>query len=262
MSRTPPSPESLEQQRREDRYREIATVIDRGQKPPFDAKAAVLEILNEMQQLFVVWPVCLVDKIEAALDQKALTALAKVDLTQHILDFSLGYVRWKGGLRDQHCLRGYVLRRWPMLWERIEAVWQAYCPAISPGDLYQFLQTRPAEEQLKELGGKAAMLDGWIERYKGTIQQFGLSTTDDGEEEISLDDEDVSILQALQKRAPLRLSQDQIEAATSPRISKRTIATRMPRLVAAGLVAQPEGEKKGYILTQQGRDLLEKLGKS
>jgi hypothetical protein len=78
----------------------------------------------------------------------------------------------------------------------------------------------------------------------------------------SLDDEDVSILQALEKRDPLRLTQDQIAAKTSPRISRRTIANRMPRLVTAGLAALPHGKKQGYTITQQGRDLLAKLGKS
>jgi hypothetical protein len=74
---------------------------------------------------------------------------------------------------------------------------------------------------------------------------------------VDVDDEDVRILRSLAKAAPLRLTQDQIEAESG--VSRRTIYARMPSLLAASLVAQPKGPKSGTTITPAGIDLLKKL---
>jgi predicted transcriptional regulator len=254
-------PKQVEQQRCEDRYRDIAAIIDRGQKPPADAKAAVLELFQELRRHFVDWPRKLASEIRSASN---LEVTAKANLSPEI-ELGIGYVKWKDSREDACCLRGYMLRRWPDLWGPIDGVWRAFNAAVYSGDggLHTFLKSRPNKEQLEYLSGKALILNEWLRHYEAVIQRYGLETTDSSEEPApSLDDEDLSILRALERRAPLRLTQDQIEIATSPRISRRTIAKRMPRLVSAGLAALPHGNKQGYTITQQGRDLLKKLGKS
>jgi hypothetical protein len=72
----------------------------------------------------------------------------------------------------------------------------------------------------------------------------------------SVDDEDVSILRALAEARPRRVSQDHIASRTKPRVSRRTVSERMPRLLADGLAALPRGKKMGYTITQPGLDLL------
>jgi predicted transcriptional regulator len=78
----------------------------------------------------------------------------------------------------------------------------------------------------------------------------------------TLDNEDISILFVLAKETCRRLSQKRIARQSAPRVAERTIAERMPRLEAAGLVERPQGEKGGYTITQQGRLMLEKLEKT
>jgi hypothetical protein len=135
----------------------------------------------------------LISKVRAAAD---LEALAKASLSPSI-DFSIGYVELKDGRDDSHCLKGYVLRRWPRLWERIDAIWEVYCLAIAPGGLGTFPKARPEEEQMEQLRGRALMLDGWIKQYEAVIRRYGLETTDSSEEAApSLDEEDASILRA------------------------------------------------------------------
>ncbi len=52
------------------------------------------------------------------------------------------------------------------------------------------------------------------------------------------------------------LTQNQIESSDKPHVSRRTVSERMPRLLADGLVALPQGKKKGYTITQSGLDVL------
>jgi hypothetical protein len=79
----------------------------------------------------------------------------------------------------------------------------------------------------------------------------------------SVDDEDLSILRALARRAPLRLNLDQIEAATkSPRVSRRAVVPRVQRLLRLGLVARPGGPKGGHTLTPAGQSILAAATKS
>jgi predicted transcriptional regulator len=91
------------------------------------------------------------------------------------------------------------------------------------------------------------------------IEKTGREQTEEESPVPSVDDEDVSILRVLEKRRPLRLTQDQIAAATKPRVSRRTVAERMPQLEKEGLVQQPRGKKQGYVITAKGSDLLRQI---
>jgi hypothetical protein len=71
----------------------------------------------------------------------------------------------------------------------------------------------------------------------------------------SVDDEDVSILRALARRAPLLLNGDDL--AQESNVSRRTITCRMPRLLDCGLVEQPNGPKSGTGITPLGRRVLD-----
>jgi hypothetical protein len=73
----------------------------------------------------------------------------------------------------------------------------------------------------------------------------------------AVDEEDVRILRALEKRAPVLLTQDEIEAES--RVSRRTISNRIPRLLSEGLVVQPKGTKSGTTISHSGRQLLNRI---
>jgi hypothetical protein len=75
----------------------------------------------------------------------------------------------------------------------------------------------------------------------------------------TVDDEDEKILRALKKAYPRRLTQDQIEARSHPRVSRRTVSDRMPCLLRDGLVAYPNGPNKGVTITEAGLSLLGQL---
>jgi hypothetical protein len=78
----------------------------------------------------------------------------------------------------------------------------------------------------------------------------------------SVDRVTLAILQALWKRAPDRLSYCQLVRETQPRVSRRTLARRLPALIAAGLVVRPEGKKSGHALTERGRALCARRDES
>jgi hypothetical protein len=74
------------------------------------------------------------------------------------------------------------------------------------------------------------------------------------------DDEDLSILRVLVKNSGLRLTLDQIASQTKgPRVSRRTVAARMPRLLEDGLVLRPRGKNQGHTIGPRGMELLEKV---
>jgi hypothetical protein len=75
----------------------------------------------------------------------------------------------------------------------------------------------------------------------------------------TVDDEDENILRTLKKAHPRRLTQDQIEARSHPRLSRRTVSDRMKCLLRDGLVTYPNGPKKGATITKAGLSLLRGL---
>jgi hypothetical protein len=77
-----------------------------------------------------------------------------------------------------------------------------------------------------------------------------------------VDDEDMAILRALNDWPNLLMNQDQIAGQTAPRVSRRTISSRLATLLEAGLVAQPKGKKSGYAITTAGSALLKTLPES
>jgi hypothetical protein len=73
----------------------------------------------------------------------------------------------------------------------------------------------------------------------------------------SVDEEDLAILRALAVQPHRRMSLDQIAAFTAhPRVGRRTVAARVPRLLAEKLVTRPRGKRSGYIVTPRGREVL------
>ena len=73
----------------------------------------------------------------------------------------------------------------------------------------------------------------------------------------AVDDEDLAILRAMAKRYPLLLTHAHIEGASaSPRVSRQTVAQRMPRLIQEGLAGRPKGPKQGATITAAGREVL------
>jgi DNA-binding HxlR family transcriptional regulator len=72
----------------------------------------------------------------------------------------------------------------------------------------------------------------------------------------SVDATDLIILRVLNANPGYRLGQRRIATETRPRVSQRTIATRLPRLSELGLVDRPSGQHAGYVITPLGRELL------
>lgn len=169
-------PKHIEKQRREDRYREIATTLARGKRTPADAAGAVLELLGDLRRFFVDWVQRLTSEIQSTSDWKPMPDANMVPM----LEFGNRYLVWKASREDACSLRGYILLRWPNLWNPIARVWLAFDAAMySPdGDLTTFLEARPNQEQLESLSAKAFMLGEWINRFEAVIKRYGLETTD------------------------------------------------------------------------------------
>jgi hypothetical protein len=73
----------------------------------------------------------------------------------------------------------------------------------------------------------------------------------------AVDGDDIKILAQLCKAAPRLLNNYALESET--RISRKTVGTRLKRLIEAGLAHRPKGDRKGAAITQKGIDLLAKL---
>jgi len=154
-----------------------------------------------------------------------------------------------GGTRVDRSAAPTVLRLWKhatVIQERFN--WR--CPA--PPE-------RPARPE--EFGQAVAALREWARSIGEGHDTKWQSATRHAENKVpdvspSVDEEDLSILRALAERPNYRLNQDQIEARTKPRVSRRTISSRMPHLLSDGLVALPRGKKGGYTITPRGLDLL------
>jgi len=75
---------------------------------------------------------------------------------------------------------------------------------------------------------------------------------------LSLDDEELAVLRALQRAEPRLLRIIDLEAdGDCP--SNRIIGERVNTLIGCGLAARPKGPKRGATITQAGRDLLARL---
>jgi hypothetical protein len=72
----------------------------------------------------------------------------------------------------------------------------------------------------------------------------------------AVDAEDIAILQALSRRAPRLLTQDEIEAECKGNPTRRTISARAKRLINDGLIETPHGPKSGYTITPPGKHVL------
>jgi hypothetical protein len=72
----------------------------------------------------------------------------------------------------------------------------------------------------------------------------------------SVDDEDLGILQALSLKPNLRLTADQIDAFSKPRVCRRTVLKRLPDLLRTALIYLPKGPKGGYQITPLGLTIL------
>jgi hypothetical protein len=78
----------------------------------------------------------------------------------------------------------------------------------------------------------------------------------------SIDKEDESILRALAAEAPRLLTQDDIEAGTRPKVSRRTISKRIKPLLDAVFIVRPRGVKGGITLAPAGKAILERLDRA
>jgi hypothetical protein len=83
-------------------------------------------------------------------------------------------------------------------------------------------------------------------RLLNQVQLFG--------DEPALTDEDNQILMALNDRHPVSVKQADLEAATD--ISRRLIGDRLGITETRGFVHRREGERRGWGLTDDGRQVL------
>jgi hypothetical protein len=75
----------------------------------------------------------------------------------------------------------------------------------------------------------------------------------------AVDEEDISILRYLGKRAPRLQTQQQIESGAQPHVARNTISNRLADLRAAGLACQPEGRRGGHTITPAGLAVLKRI---
>jgi DNA-binding MarR family transcriptional regulator len=71
---------------------------------------------------------------------------------------------------------------------------------------------------------------------------------------IAIEDKELTILTELAEGSDKTYSQVEIEAATS--IPRGTIKDKLPRLESKGLVHRPLGKRKGYQITDKGREVV------
>lgn len=75
-----------------------------------------------------------------------------------------------------------------------------------------------------------------------------------------VDDEDLSILRALEEATPRLLTRAQI--ASGSHVSERTISKRMPKLLDARLAVQPNGPHSGTTIGEAGKELLARIDRA
>lgn len=83
-------------------------------------------------------------------------------------------------------------------------------------------------------------------------EKGGQNKTDD----IAIDDKELTILTELSEGSNKTYMQIEIEATTS--IPRGTIKDKLPRLEKIGLVHRPLGERKGYQITEKGREIVKR----
>jgi hypothetical protein len=105
----------------------------------------------------------------------------------------------------------------------------------------------------------AESLRGWADQIEAEENSRDALATQTPPAEPALDDEDLSILRALDKRPNLLLTRDQIAGWTSPAVGTKTIGKRIKGLLSHGLVKRPKGPKGGTAITENGRKLVESL---
>jgi DNA-binding MarR family transcriptional regulator len=72
-----------------------------------------------------------------------------------------------------------------------------------------------------------------------------------------VDEETARIIEALAENAPMLLTQEAIEHEA--RVARRTVSARLPKLLDAGWVEQPNGPKSGTTITDAGKTLLAQI---
>jgi hypothetical protein len=119
----------------------------------------------------------------------------------------------------------------------------------------------PAPPDVAELNDTLQMARGYVELLKvaPVTQPPAEPDVDKADALPFVSTEDEAILWALAMLFPRLATQALISSNSEPRISERTVTTRVPRLLAEGLVDQPDGPKGGYLLTPKGRSLLSQL---
>jgi DNA-binding MarR family transcriptional regulator len=73
------------------------------------------------------------------------------------------------------------------------------------------------------------------------------------QDNIAIDDKELTILAELAEASDKTFSQVEIEAATN--IKRGTLKDKLPRLENIGLVHRPLGKRKGYKITDKGRKI-------
>jgi DNA-binding MarR family transcriptional regulator len=104
----------------------------------------------------------------------------------------------------------------------------------------------------KEFNSLNKQLEHEWNRWKKQQGRDGSSETDN----IAIDDKELTILAELAEGSDKTYSQIEIHAATS--IPRGTIKDKLPRLENIGLIHRPLGKRKGYQITDKGREIAKR----
>ncbi|HYV35513.1 MAG TPA: hypothetical protein VE988_07410 [Gemmataceae bacterium] len=125
---------------------------------------------------------------------------------------------------------------------------------------------------VRELGERTIAREKLLDRYcaaTGTdrqqaqdfalgalLAQIAYQTQSPPPPDISVDDEDIGILNALHEQAPRLCTLYDLE--TNANVARKTAGARLKKLIDRGLATRPNGEKRGATITAEGQELLKR----
>jgi hypothetical protein len=111
----------------------------------------------------------------------------------------------------------------------------------------------------EELTSQLALVAGHLDLLREVVTAAPPETAVANDIGATVDNIDAIILWTLAEKALRHLTRRQIETASKPKVTRKTIAKRLPGLLRAGLVLRPRGARHGHALAPAGRDLLRRL---
>lgn len=144
------------------------------------------------------------------------------------------------------CHDAFLANYEPLITKSIKAVWPTLEDEIYQDQRLYNGETSPGVPDFAATGLEIVKFD--LASAEKPESQPGA-----GEENIPIEDKELTILMELNEANEKLLSQTELSAATS--IKRGTLKDKLLRLEGVGLVCRPLGKRKGYQITNKGREV-------